>query len=74
MVVKMALKRKGRCGIFTALRRKRGVAQPGLARQLGVLKVVGSNPATPTIFRKKPFGEYVEGLSHCGDEVYAIET
>ena len=24
-------------------------------------------PITPTFFRKKPFGENVEGLSYCGD-------
>ncbi len=26
-----------------------------------------SNPVAPTFLRKKPFGENVEGLSHCGD-------
>ncbi len=26
----------------------------------------GSIPAASTFFTKKPFGEYVEGLSHCG--------
>jgi hypothetical protein len=26
-----------------------------------------SNPVAPTIFRKKPFGENVEGLSYFGD-------
>ena len=29
-----------------------------------------SNPVAPTIFRNKPFGEYVEGLSHCEDASY----
>ena len=33
-----------------------------LARLLGVQEVVGSNPAGPTFFRNKPFGEHVEGL------------
>ena len=37
-------------------------------------KVAGSNPVTPTIFQKKPFGENVEGLSHCGDESCVIES
>ncbi|MEY4178884.1 MAG: hypothetical protein RLY70_2458 [Planctomycetota bacterium] len=32
----------------TARATYRGVAQPGLARLLGVQEVVGSNPATPT--------------------------
>jgi hypothetical protein len=29
---------------------------------------LGSNPVVPTFFRNEPFGENVEGLSHCGDE------
>jgi len=29
-----------------------------------------SNPVASTIFKRKPFGENVEGLSHCGDENY----
>ena len=29
---------------------RRDVAQPGLARLLGVQEVAGSNPAVPTIF------------------------
>ena len=39
-----------------------------LARLNGVQEVVGSNPAGPTIFRNKPFGDNVEGLSHFGVE------
>jgi len=31
------------------------------------------NPVAPTILRNEPFGEYVEGLSYCGDESYVIE-
>ena len=31
----------------------RAVAQPGLARYLGVVEVVGSNPAGPTFFPKQ---------------------
>ena len=27
-----------------------------------------SRPVVPTIFRKKPFGENVEGVSRCGDQ------
>ena len=30
----------------------RGVAQPGLARYLGVVEVVGSNPAAPISFHQ----------------------
>lgn len=37
-------------------------------------EVAGSNPVAPTIFRNEPFGEYVEGLSHCGANRYAIES
>jgi hypothetical protein len=33
-------------------------------------KVAGSNPVAPTIFRNQPFGEYVEGLSHCVNKGY----
>ena len=29
---------------------------------------------SPQLFFKKPFGENVEGLSHCGDKIYVIET
>ncbi len=29
-------------------------------------EVAGSNPVAPTIFRNKPFGQQVKGLSHCG--------
>jgi hypothetical protein len=32
-----------------------------------------SNPVAPTVFRKKPFGENVEGLSHFRDESCAVE-
>jgi hypothetical protein len=34
---------------------------------------MGSNLVAPTIFRNKPFGQQVEGLSHCGDETCAFE-
>jgi hypothetical protein len=37
-------------------------------------EVAGSNPVAPTVFRKKPFGEHVEGLSHYGNEYCAIDT
>jgi hypothetical protein len=38
-----------------------------------VREVVGSNPAAPTFFRKKPFGKNVEGLSYFRDKSCAIE-
>ena len=45
----------------------RDVAQPGLARLLGVQEVAGSNPVVPTVRDRKPFGENIERFSHCGD-------
>jgi len=33
-----------------------------------------STPVAPTFREIKPFGEHVEGLSHCGNETYAIEA
>ena len=41
-----------------------GCSSAWLERLVWDQEVAGSNPVTPTIFRKKPFGEYVEGLSH----------
>ena len=40
----------------------------------GVQKVASSNLVAPTFFRKKPFGENVEGLSHYWAKSYVIET
>ncbi len=37
------------------------------------VEVAGSNPVTPIFVRIKPFGEYVEGLSDCGDKGYVIQ-
>jgi transposase InsO family protein len=37
---------------------------------VGMLEVAGSNPVAPTVFREKPFGEYVEGLFHCDGASY----
>lgn len=37
-------------------------------------KKFNSRLVAPTILRNEPFGENVEGLSHCGDQSYAIET
>ena len=37
-------------------------------------EVASSNLVTPTVCQKKPFGENVEGLSHCGNESYIIEA
>lgn len=51
----------------------RGVAQPGLARQTGGLKVAGSNPVAPTILNFEPFRENVEGLSLFFDETYVAQ-
>ena len=36
-------------------------------------EAAGSNPVAPTFFRKKPFGQNVEGLSYFRDESYAVE-
>ena len=36
-------------------------------------EVAGSNPVAPTIFRNEPFGQQVEGLSHCGDKSCVFE-
>ena len=33
----------------------------------------GSNPVAPTVFREKPFGKNVEGLSYKRDKGYAVE-
>jgi len=38
----------------------------------GVYEVGGSNPPAPTTLDKKPFDENAKGLSHCGQETYAI--
>ena len=38
-----------------------------LARLLWEQEAASSNLAAPTVFRNEPFGEYVEGFSHCGD-------
>src|SRR5579871_672015 len=45
-----------------------------LERTVRDRKVAGSNPVAPTFCREKPFGENVEGLSHCGDKSYAFEA
>jgi hypothetical protein len=39
-----------------------------------VQEVGGSNPPAPTFLQIEPFGENVEGLSLCGDEVYVAQT
>ena len=36
-------------------------------------EVGGSNPLAPTFLRNEPFGENVEGLSHCGDKSCVVE-
>jgi hypothetical protein len=38
------------------------------AQHVRDVDVAGSNPVIPTIYRKKPFGENVEGLSHFADK------
>ena len=52
---------------------KTGRGAAWLARLLGVQEVAGSNPVAPTSFQNKPFGEYVEGLSHFRAKGYAVE-
>lgn len=42
-------------------------------RRVRDAKAAGSNPVAPTFFRNEPFGENVEGLSHCGDKSYVVE-
>jgi hypothetical protein len=49
-----------------------GLAQLG-ERLHGMQEVMGSSPLSSTLVNKKPFGEYVEGLSYCGAKSYAIE-
>ena len=49
-----------------------GLAQLG-ERLAGSQKVIGSSPLSSTFLNKRPFGEYVEGLSYCGHESYVIE-
>ena len=46
-----------------------GVAQLG-ERLLCKQDVVGSSPSTSTIRNKRPYGEYVEGLSYCRAKSY----
>ena len=39
-------------------------------QRLDIPHQLGSNPVAPTFFRKKPFGEDVEGLRRCWDKSY----
>ena len=43
-----------------------GCSAVRLARLVRDQEAGGSNPLTPTILSFEPFGEHVEGLSHCG--------
>jgi hypothetical protein len=43
-------------------------------RRLWEPEVAGSNPVVPTIPKKRPFGEIVEGLSLCEDKAYVVQT
>ena len=45
--------------------------QPGFPAPNASDKKFNSRPVAPTIFLEKPFGENVEGLSHCGDRSYS---
>ena len=42
-----------------------GCSSAWLERCVRDAEVEGSNPFSPTIFRNKPFGQQVKGLSHC---------
>src|SRR5437660_8584391 len=53
--------------------RATGRSSVWLERTVRDREVGGSNPLAPTFFRKKPFGENVEGLSHFRDERCAVE-
>jgi hypothetical protein len=37
-------------------------------------KKFNSRLVTPTLFRNKPFGDHVEGLSYCEDESYRTQS
>ena len=52
------------------------VAELADALDLGssTVRCAGSIPVTPTIGNEGPFGEYIEGLSYCGEKSYVIES
>ena len=47
--------------------------KPSLPARDSGEKKFNSRLVAPTFFRNEPFGENVEGLSHCGDESCAVE-
>lgn len=40
----------------------------------GAEEIAGSNPVSPTVCPTKPLGQQLEGLSHCEDKTYVIES
>src|SRR6185437_7895608 len=50
-----------------------GCSSVWLERRFWEPKVAGSNPVTPIVFQKQPFGQQVEGLSHCKLKTYAVQ-
>src|SRR5262249_26034242 len=50
-----------------------GCSSAWLERYVRVVEAGGSNPLTPTVFSKRPFGERVEGLSYFRDKSCACK-
>ena len=55
---------------FDISEKRLSICQPDancrLQRLYSGQKKFNSHPLAPSIFRKKPFGQKIEGLSHCG--------
>src|SRR5262249_55112076 len=59
-----------RGGPRTATISPTGRSSAWLERVVWDHEVAGSNPVAPTVFKDKPFGKNVEGLSHCGGQLF----